>query len=105
MAKRPLRDLARPVLNAKACNLANLTLIIGDKHQFPGDSQIPAWPLFSKATRKSHRPDEVQEYASVIVLQIGQVVGEVGEVIANADLQVLSNMTIKRGQHAAAVLI
>ena len=59
----------------------------------------------SKATRVSHRPDEVQEYACVIVLQVGQVVGEVCEVIANAGLQVLSNMTIKRGQHAAAVLI
>src|SRR6516225_2314035 len=78
------------------CPLARLLLF---------GSQTPAWPLSSKATRVSHRPDEVQEYAFVIVLQIGQVVGEVGEVIANAGLQVLSNMTIKRGQHAAAVLI
>jgi hypothetical protein len=65
----------------------------------------PAWPLSSKATRVSHGPDEIQEYAFVVVLQIGQVVGEAGEVVADASLQVLGNMTIDRGQRAAAVLI
>ena len=63
------------------------------------------WPLSSKATGVSHRPDDVQEYAFVIVLQIGEVVGEAGEVIANAGFEVLSNMTINRGQRATAVLI
>jgi hypothetical protein len=67
-------------------------------------SRTPACPLPSKATRVSHGPDEIHEYAFVVVLQIGQVVGEVGEVVANAGLQVLGNMTIDRGQHAAAAL-
>src|SRR5207249_8898327 len=56
-------------------------------------------------TRASHSPDEIDEYAFVVVLQIGQVVGEVGEVVADAGLQVLANMTIDRGQCAAAPLI
>ena len=68
-------------------------------------SWTPACPLSSKATRVSHSPDEIHEYAFVVVLQIGQVVGEVCEVVANAGLQVLSNMTIDRDQRAAAVLI
>src|SRR5262245_19112027 len=33
--------------------------------------------------------DEIEEYASVVVSQVGQVVGEVGEVLAGADLHVL----------------
>src|SRR5215470_13710215 len=68
-------------------------------------SWTPACPLSSKATQVSHSPDEIHEYAFVVVLQIGQVVGEVCEVVAKAGLQVLSNMTIDRDQRAAAVLI
>jgi hypothetical protein len=30
-------NLTRPVLDAEACNSAELTLIIGDKYQFPRD--------------------------------------------------------------------
>ena len=67
-------------------------------------SWTPGCPLPSKATRVSHGPDEIHEYAFVIVLQIGQVVGEVGKVVANAGLQVLGNMTIDRGQRTAAPL-
>ena len=63
-----------------------------------------ACPPPSKATRMSHGPDEIHEYASVVVLQIGQVVGEVGEVVAHARLQVLANMTIDGGQRAAPAL-
>src|SRR6266404_4637095 len=65
----------------------------------------PACPLLSEATRASHGPDEIKKYAFVVVLQIGQVVGEVGEVVADAGLQVLANTTIDRGQCAAAPLI
>src|SRR5258706_199762 len=65
----------------------------------------PACPLPSEAKRPSHSPDEIEKYAFVVVLQIGQVVGEVGEVVADAGLQVLANMTIDRGQCAAAPLI
>src|SRR5437870_13699166 len=68
-------------------------------------SWSPACPLPSEAKRPSHSPDEIDEYAFVVVLQIGQVVGEVGEVVADAGLQVLANMTIDRGQCAAAPLI
>jgi hypothetical protein len=67
-------------------------------------SWTPACPLRSKATRASHGPDEIKKYAFVVVLQIGQVVGEVGEVVANAGLQVLGNMTIDRNQRAPAPL-
>jgi hypothetical protein len=57
-----------------------------------------------KATRPSDSPDEIDEYAFVVVLQVGQFVGEVGEVVADAGLQVLANMTIDRGQRSAAPL-
>src|SRR5512146_2277350 len=49
-------------------------------------------------------PDEIDEYAFVVVPQVRQVVGEVGEVVAGADLQVLADVTIDRGQRAAAAL-
>ena len=64
----------------------------------------PACPLPSEATRASDGPDEIKKYAFVVVLQIGQVVGEVGEVVADASLQVLANVMIDRGQRAAAAL-
>src|SRR6266404_664739 len=67
-------------------------------------SWTPASPLPSEATRASHSPDEIDEYAFVVVLQIGQVVGEGGEVVADASLQVLANVMIDRGQRAAAAL-
>ena len=69
------------------------------------ESWTPARPLHSEATWASHSPDQIDEYAFVVVLQIGQVVGEVGEVVAHAGFQVLANMTIDRGQRAAAPLI
>src|SRR5215831_14069731 len=53
----------------------------------------------------SFSPDEIDEYAPVLILQIGQVVREVGEVIADANLQVLANVMIDGSQHAAAPLI
>src|SRR5262249_34961245 len=48
--------------------------------------------------------DEIEEYAFVVVLQVGQVIGEIGEVVADADLQVLADMTIDRSQRAPAAL-
>src|SRR6476661_2116627 len=50
-------------------------------------------------------PDQINEYASVVVLQVGQFVGEVGEVVADAGLQVLGDVMVDRGQDAAAALI
>ncbi len=41
----------------------------------------------------------------MVVLQVGQVVGEVGEVVADASLQVLADVMVDRGQDAAAALI
>src|SRR2546426_4098869 len=64
----------------------------------------PACPLPSEATRASHSPDEIDEYAFVVVLQVRQVVGEVGEVVADASLQVLANVMINCGQRAATSL-
>src|SRR5215471_13188411 len=57
------------------------------------------------STRASLGPDEIDEYASVVVLQVGQLVGEVGEVVADASFQVLADVMIDRGQGAAAALI
>src|SRR6476646_9112027 len=56
-------------------------------------------------TRASLGPDQVNEYASVVVPQVGQFVGEVGEVVAHASLQVLADVMVDRGQDAAAALI
>jgi hypothetical protein len=57
------------------------------------------------STRASLGPDEIDEYAFVVVLQVGQFVGEVGEVVADASLQVLADVMVDRGQGAAAALI
>src|SRR4029077_4363069 len=57
------------------------------------------------STQASLGPDQINEYASVVVLQVGQLVGEVGEVVAHASLQVFADVMIDRGQDAAAVLI
>jgi hypothetical protein len=48
-------------------------------------------------TRASLGPDQIEEYSFVVVPQVGQVVGEVGEVIADAGLQVVADVTIDRG--------
>src|SRR6185312_4924924 len=56
-------------------------------------------------TRALLGPDQINEYASVVVLQVGKLVGEVGEIIAHACLQVFADVVVNRGQDAAAVLI
>jgi hypothetical protein len=48
---------------------------------------------YANPTRASLGPDEIEEYPFVVVLQVGQVVGEVGEVVADASLQVLADAT------------
>src|SRR5258708_10792721 len=65
----------------------------------PAEYSIPC-----EAARVSLDQDEIKKYTSVVVLQIGQVVGEVGEVVADASLQILANAMIDRGQHAEAAL-
>jgi len=40
----------------------------------------------------------------VVISEVGQVVGEVGEVVADASLQVLADMMIDCSQRAAAAL-
>src|SRR5436309_15446082 len=59
---------------------------------------------YANLTLASPGPDEIDEYAFVVVPQVGQVVGEVGEVVADADLQVLADVMIDRDQRAAAAL-
>src|SRR5262245_27965928 len=58
--------------------------------------------------RERHRAlqaaDEVEEGALVVVAHVGQVVGEVGEVVADAHLHVVADVTIDRAQRAAAAL-
>jgi hypothetical protein len=60
---------------------------------------------YSKESRASLGPDQINEYASVVVLQVGQLVREVGEVVADAGLQVLADVMVDCGQDAAAALI
>src|SRR6185312_4351385 len=50
-------------------------------------------------------PDNIEEYSSMVVVQVSKVVGEIGEIVAEPSLQVLANATIERSQDAAAVLI
>src|SRR5262249_2635068 len=47
----------------------------------------------------------IEEYASMVVVKVGQFVREVGEVVADANLQVLGDVMVDRSQHAAPVLI
>src|SRR5438046_10057748 len=89
---------ARNASNYDGLTLARTALICQRKWRWVVSGLV-------SGTRASHSPDEIDEYAFVVVLQIGQVVGEVGEVVADAGLQVLANMTIDRGQCAAAPLI
>ena len=49
--------------------------------------------------------DQVQEDTIIVKVQIGQIVGEVGEVIADTDFGIVSDMTIERGQNAGALVI
>src|SRR5882724_14569 len=68
-------------------------------------ARITASPAGDAARmRASHAADEIEECASVVVAQVGQVIGEVGEVVAGSDLQVLAEVTIDRAQPAAPAL-
>src|SRR5215471_6779842 len=49
-------------------------------------------------------PNQIEKYAFVVVSKVRQVVGEVREVVANADLQVLADVTIDRSQRTTATL-
>src|SRR5216117_781844 len=69
-----------------------------------GNAQIKGNARFLCVFVSSLGHDEIDEYAFVVVPQVGQVVGEVGEVVADADLHVLADVTIDRGQRAAAAL-
>ena len=53
--------------------------------------------LSDESVSALHSPDDIEEYAFVVVLQVGQLVGEVGEVVAHANLQVVANAMIDRG--------
>ncbi len=44
------------------------------------------------AERCLHRPGQVEEDAMVVETEIGQVIREVGEVVADADFQVVSEI-------------
>ena len=65
----------------------------------------PCRSYHAHASPTSLGPDEVDEYASVVVSPVSQFVGEVGEVVADASLQVLADVMVDRGQGAAAALV
>src|SRR5881396_3752202 len=52
----------------------------------------------------SHAADDIEECALVVVAQVGQIVRKVGEVVADAGLHVLAEITIDRAQRAAPAL-
>jgi len=49
-------------------------------------------------------PDEIEEYTLVVVLQVSQVVGEVGEIVADTSLQILADVMIDGCKCATAAL-
>ena len=49
--------------------------------------------------------DEVEEDALVVEVQVRQIVGEICKVVPDAGLHVLADVTIDRGERAAATLI
>src|SRR5215831_4652020 len=51
------------------------------------------------------RSDKIEEYAFVVVLQIGQIVRKVSEVVADSDLQILADAPINRRERTATALI
>ena len=55
--------------------------------------------------RKSHRAGDIEEYPLVPEIQIGQVVGEVTEVVSQPDFQVLPNLPGNAEQGAVASFI
>src|SRR4030095_4805427 len=55
-------------------------------------------------SRALHAADEVDEGALVVVVEVGQVVGEVGEVVAGAHLEVLAEVVVDGAQRAGLPL-
>ena len=49
--------------------------------------------------------DEIQEPAVVLIIQIRQVITEVGEIVTDTDFQVIVDMTIDTQQGTLAVVI
>ena len=47
-----------------------------------------------------HRAGNTQEHAAVIVAEVGQVIREVGEVVAQTDLEVVAEVPGYRRQRA-----
>ena len=78
---------------------------IGISRSCTSSSVLPYGKYRRCDTRASLGPDDIEEYASVIVVQVGHVVGKAGEVVADASLQILANASIERRQDAAAGLI
>ncbi len=52
-----------------------------------------------------HRTCQVEKYAAVIVTEIGQIVGEVREVVANSKLEVIADVAGNRRQCTALALV
>ena len=70
-------------------NLSNLKYLLRRFH--------PCRSYHAHTQSRSLGPDQVNEYASVVVLQVGRLVGEVGEVVTHASLQVLADVMVDRG--------
>ena len=95
---------AAPGLSLFICDFAT---VAGPKANVSEIARSTGWTSYGllKCSRASFSPDQINEYASVVVPQVGQFVGEVGEVVADASLQVLADVMIDGGQDAAAALI
>jgi excisionase family DNA binding protein len=65
-------------------------------YRFIDEGDLPAYK-FGRVSRaradELHRPGQIQEHAVVIEAEIGQILGEVGKVVPDADLQMIAEVT------------
>lgn len=55
-------------------------------------SPLSIRPPFHEQRQRLHDTGKIQEYASVIVVEIGQVVGEVGETVPEPELHMITDI-------------
>src|SRR6185369_9001644 len=70
--------------------------------EFAASLNPPESP-FAKGDLNS--PYNIDEHAPMPITQVGQVVGEIAEVVAGADLDVVTQMPVEPHQHAAPPIV
>src|SRR5690606_11260901 len=89
--------IVHPFPSCSACGSKRLRLLPAPRH-----SRAAALRMARHASRPfpSASPHEVEEPALVVVVEVGQVVAELGEVVANADPEVPADVTVDAHQPA-----